>query len=79
MEAAALRDLALSGLANRQALLDDRRLEAVERIWPAVGGFACAKGMAATMSIMKFEASAKAAVRTLEFRQVLKFLGNHAI
>ncbi len=32
MEIAALRDGALGGLANRQALLEKRRLEAVERI-----------------------------------------------
>lgn len=44
-EIAAMRDGALSGLANRQALLSQRRLEAIERVWAEVVDLAPAKSM----------------------------------
>ena len=37
-EISALRDAVLSGRAQRQTLLDKRRLDAVERVWAAVMG-----------------------------------------
>src|SRR5207248_2850144 len=39
-EIAALREMVLSGRSQRQALLDKRKLEAVERIWDALARLA---------------------------------------
>lgn len=75
LEIVALREGALGGLANRQALLDKRRLEAVERVWSAVVDLMAAKGVAATMSMVKFEVSAKEAARNSQFREIFKIFG----
>src|SRR5262249_35351847 len=60
-EIAAFRTSVLSGSANRQALTDKRRLEAVERVWAAVNDFAQLKSLAQTMAIVNFDAIAKRA------------------
>ncbi len=59
-EISALRDGILSGRAQRQALLDQRRLEAVERIWTRVStGLGAYKSIATMMGIVNFDAAAK--------------------
>jgi hypothetical protein len=66
-EISALREGVLSGRANRQALLDKRRLEAVEKIWAAVIALGPAKSLSATMSIIKCDA----VVKDAQMRQVI--------
>jgi hypothetical protein len=58
-EISALLEGVLSGRANRQALLDKRRLEAVEKIWAAVIALGPAKALSKAMSIIKYDAVAK--------------------
>jgi hypothetical protein len=71
-EISALREGALSGRANRQALLDKRRLEAVEKIWAAVIGLGPAKGVSASMSIIKYDAVAKGISKDPNLRQLIE-------
>jgi hypothetical protein len=56
-----LRTTVLTGSAQRQALLDKRRFEAVEKIWTNVNDLASLKSLSMTMSFMKFEAISKEA------------------
>lgn len=74
-EISALRGGALSALASRQATLDKRRLEAVDQLWVAFNSLAPARGLAATMSVIKFEAAAKAAERDPKARQFFESIG----
>jgi len=73
-EIAALRSGALSALANRQALLDKRRLEAVDQLWTSVTALAPGRGIAASMSIIKFDAAAEAAERDPKTRQFFEII-----
>src|SRR3546814_294627 len=50
---AALRDGVLSGRLHRQNLLEERRLQAAERIWAAVIDLQKYKNSAATMAVLK--------------------------
>jgi hypothetical protein len=67
-EISALREGVLSGRANRQALLDKRRLEAVEKVWTAVIALGPAKALSATMSIINYDE----VVKDPEKRQVIE-------
>lgn len=67
-EISALRDGALSGRANHQAMVDKRRLEAVERIWSQLVALAPFKALTATMAVMRFEAIAKETPRNEKLR-----------
>lgn len=78
-EIAALRDGALGGRASRLAMLDKRRLEAVERLWRAVTELAPLKGLAATLGVIKFEESAKLAARNANAREMFKAMGSAAL
>jgi hypothetical protein len=60
-EISTLRNSVLSGSANRQALLDKRRFEAVEKVWAAVNDLGQLKSLSATMAILNFKAVAKEA------------------
>jgi hypothetical protein len=60
-EIATLRNNVLAGSAGRQALLDERRFEAVQAVWAAVNNLAQLKSLSAFMAILKFEAVAKKA------------------
>lgn len=64
----------LSGRANRQALLDKRRLEAVEKIWAAVVALGPAKVVSAKMSIIRYDAVAKRISTDPKLREVMDFL-----
>jgi hypothetical protein len=58
-EIAGLRNSVLAGSASRQALLDKRRFEAVEKVWAAVNDLAQLKYISSTMAILNFKAVAK--------------------
>jgi hypothetical protein len=73
-EISALRDGVLSGRANRQALLDKRRLEAAEKIWAAVIALAPAKAVSGTMSIIKYDEVAKEMSTDPNLREVMEGL-----
>lgn len=74
-EISALRGGALSALASRQASLDRRRMEAVDQLWLAFNSLASARGLAASLAVFKFEASAKAAERDPKTRQLFESIG----
>jgi hypothetical protein len=56
-ELASLRDGVLSGRAQRQAMLDKRRIEAVERVWLAVSDLAQHKFGASLLHILDLDAT----------------------
>ncbi|MGA8583935.1 MAG: hypothetical protein WB715_08875 [Roseiarcus sp.] len=58
-EIGTLRSSVLSGSAGRQALLDKRRFESVEKIWTAVNDSARLRALAQTMAILNYGAVAK--------------------
>lgn len=71
-----LRSGAISGLASRQAVLDKRRIEAVEQLWSAVTELAPAKAASVWMAVIKFDAAAKEAAKNPQFRQIFEALGS---
>lgn len=75
-EISALRDGVLSGRLNRQALLDKRRMDAVEKLWKAVVDLAPYKFLSSTMAIVKFDEASKEASRNPNFRKIFEMLGN---
>jgi hypothetical protein len=60
-EISTLRKSVLSGSAGRQALLDKRRFEAVEKVWTNVNELARLKGFSAMMALLNYKAVAKEA------------------
>lgn len=58
-EISALREMVLSGRAQRQALLDKRKLEAVERLWASLTGLAPFAVVARSMANINFDEAAK--------------------
>lgn len=72
----ALRDGVLSGRANRQSLVDKRRIEAVEKIWKAIIELAPYKNISASMAIIKFDAAAKRTPTDLKLRKYFELIGN---
>lgn len=73
----ALRSGALSGLASRQAALDERRILAVDQIWSAVQKLAPAKSLSATMAIIKFEEALKLSAKKQASREMFASLGGN--
>lgn len=73
-EIAALRSSVLSGNAGRQAMLDKRRFDAVERIWTAVNDLAQLKQISGMMAILNVEEIAKD-IRDPRMKQVLGMIG----
>lgn len=73
-EIAILRNAVLAGSAGRQALLDKRRFEAVERIWKAINDMAQLKGLSSMMAIMNVKEVAKE-VGDPRMQQVLSMIG----
>src|SRR5262245_11112069 len=57
-EIATLRNSVLAGSAGRQALLDKRRFDAVEKVWTAVNDFAPFKSLAASLVVLDHKAVA---------------------
>lgn len=74
-EISALRDGVLSGRANRQALLDARRIEAVEHVWKAVVELAPYKFVSASMAVVKFDAIAEEVPRNPNARKIFEIIG----
>src|ERR1700722_19216615 len=72
-EISALRDGVLSGRAQRQTLLDKRRLEAVERIWAAVMALTPYRAVAAMMSRVNLKAAVNEAPRHPGMRKFAEF------
>jgi hypothetical protein len=61
-EISALRNSVLGGSASRQALLDKRRFESVERVWTAVNDLGGQlKGLSLWMSVLNYKVLAKEA------------------
>lgn len=73
-EIAALRSSVLAGSAGRQALLDKRRFEAVEKVWTAVNDLAQLKALSASMAVLNFKAVAKEASNP-KLQQFLTVIG----
>jgi hypothetical protein len=69
LEISTLRENVLTGRAQRQALLEKRRFEAVERVWASVTALAPYKSISATMAIIKFEAAAQRTPHDPNLRQ----------
>jgi len=74
-EISALRNSLLGGSASRQALLDKRRFEAVERVWTAVNDLGGQlKGLSGWMSVLNYKALAKQ-VNNPKMQQFLSSFG----
>jgi len=71
----ALRSGALSALASRQAVLDERRILAVDQIWSAVQKLAPAKSLSATIAVLNFEEALKLSASRPDSREMFASLG----
>ena len=77
-EIAALRDGLLSGLGQRQASIDRRRLDAVERLWARVStGLVAYKTVATTMGIINFDSVAKRTPNDANLRKFFELIISH--
>jgi hypothetical protein len=75
----ALRDGVLSGRAQRQALLDKRRLDAVDGLWTGLMVLAPFAGVSRVMAAINFDAAASEALRNLDLRKFFQTItGDHA-
>ncbi|MGO9047047.1 MAG: hypothetical protein ACLQFW_09195 [Xanthobacteraceae bacterium] len=75
VEIATLRNNVLTGSASRQALLDKRRFEAVEKVWSAVNELGQLKSLSATMAVLNYQAVAKQAADP-KMQQFLTIIGS---
>jgi hypothetical protein len=75
-EISTLRNNVLSGSASRQALLDKRRFEAVEKVWTEVNDLGQLKAFSAMMAMLNIDAVAK--LNDEEKQQFLSVLGRIA-
>lgn len=71
---ASLQSTALSDRANRQALFDKRRLEALENIWKSTIGLAPLRSSAMTMTVLKLDAVESEMKRQPQMSKVLNAL-----
>lgn len=76
-EIASLRTTLLTGSAGRQAMLDKRRFEAVERIWSAVNEMAPLKMLSGTMAILNV-AEVEKDIRDPRMKQFLALIATSA-
>jgi hypothetical protein len=76
-EISTLRNNVLSGSAGRQALLDKRRFEAVEKIWANVNDLGRLKSFAGWMAVLNYKAIAREA-RDPKMQQLLEIMGSAA-
>ena len=74
-ELESLRAGALSGITSRRALLDKRRLEAIDQLWGTLIANQSARSLAMTMSVMKLENIAKQVERDDRLREFIKVSG----
>lgn len=73
-EIAALRDGVLSGRANRTALVDQKRLDANDRLWIAITKLSRLKGPAMSLSMLKLEAVSARVPNDPKLREVIKMM-----
>lgn len=73
-EIAALRDVILSGRAQREALVDKRRLEAIDGLWAAFTTLAPFTVVAKMMGSIKFDAAARGAHRNPNIQQFFRII-----
>lgn len=78
LEISTLRDVVLSGRANRQALFDKRQMEAVERLWAAFIALNPYKTVSASMSRIKLERAAERAPHEPNLRKFFEMIRNLA-
>jgi hypothetical protein len=76
-ELATLRNTVLTGSASRQALLDKRRFEAVEKVWTAVNDMARLKSLSSFMALLNIKEVSKRA-RDPKMQQFLSMMGSGA-
>ena len=74
-EIAALRANVLAGSAGRQALLDKRRFEAVEKVWATVNDLGRLRALSATVSIMNVKTFSERASDP-KVQELLSFFGS---
>jgi hypothetical protein len=74
-EISTLRNSVLSGSAGRQAMLDKRRFEAVEKVWTNVNDLSRLKAFAAQMEVLNYKAIARE-VRDPRMQQFLAAIGS---
>jgi hypothetical protein len=74
-EIATLRSTVLAGSAGRQALLDKRRFEAVERVWTAVNDMARLKSLSSFMALLNVKEVSKRASDP-KIQQFLSMMGS---
>lgn len=75
----ALRSGALSGVANRQAVIFEKQLNAIDYLWDCVIALAPAKNVSAMMVSIKFEAAAKESAKNPQFREIFEIMGKFDI
>lgn len=74
-ELESLRTGALSGITQRRALFDKRRLEAIDQLWGTWIANQSARSLAMTMSVMKLENIAEQVTRDDRMREFVKVSG----
>ncbi len=74
-EISALRGVALSALASRQAALDRRKLEAVDQLWSAVEALSPGRSLVSALAVIKFEPAAAIAMENPQLREMFKMMG----
>jgi hypothetical protein len=72
----ALRSGALSGMASRQALFDQRRLAAVEQLWDGIDKLASFKIACSMMATIDFKKSLKLSAQDPKVRQFFMQIGS---
>ncbi|WP_175942145.1 hypothetical protein [Burkholderia pyrrocinia] len=71
-----LQSTALSAMAGRQMGVDKRRLEAIDQLWSAVHDLSRARSIAATTSIIKFDAVSKEIEGNPKLQEFFKMFGD---
>lgn len=72
----ALRNGALSGIVNRQSILYQRQVEAIDRLWSGVVQMAPAKNIATTVAVFNFEVMSERAAEDPRLRKPFEIMGN---
>jgi hypothetical protein len=73
-ELSVIREKVLSGRANRDALVDARRLKAVERAWGSVTALASFKAISGSMAVIKLSEASKAAPIDAKVRKIFEII-----
>lgn len=76
-ELSTLRDSVLKGRASRIAIIDAKRIEAVESVWKSIQDLGPFLAVSAAIASIKFEEAAKEAARNDKLRGVFKTLGSN--